>query len=71
MELSTIEKIKVIMKRKNMTLVDLANATGQSSQNLSNKFRRDKLNEAEIKELAEAMGCTAEVVFRFPDGETL
>ena len=59
------------MKRKNMGLGDLASASGQSSQNLSNKFRRNKLNEAEIKDLAEALGCTAEVIFHLPDGETL
>ena len=49
MPLSMSEKIKVILKRRNMTLGDLADKTGQSRQNLSNKMSRT---------IAAALDCT-------------
>ena len=41
MPLSMSEKIKVVLGRRNMTLGDLAEKTGQTRQNLSNKMSRD------------------------------
>ena len=35
------EKIKIILGRRNMTLAQLAELTGQSRQNMSNKMSRD------------------------------
>lgn len=71
MAMTASEKIKIILKRVGMTAGELADATGQTRQNLSNKMARDDLKEAEIKRLAEALGCAAEVVFTLPDGSTL
>ena len=68
MALSIGEKIKIIMKRRNMTMADLAEATGQSRQNLSNKMTRDKFDEKETREIAAAMGCEVETTFTLPDG---
>lgn len=69
MELTVAEKIRVLLRRKNMTLGDLADAMGQSRQNLSNKMRRNNFQESDIRAIAEALGCTVEVIFTFPDGE--
>ena len=41
-----------------MTLAQLAEKLGQSRQNLSNKMSRDNFTEKELKEIAEALGCT-------------
>lgn len=68
MALSIGEKIKIIMKRQNMTMADLAEATGQSRQNLSNKMARDKFDEEETRKIAAAMGCEVETTFTLPDG---
>ena len=38
MSISMGEKIKIVLKRRNMTLGELAEITSQSRQNLSNKF---------------------------------
>ncbi len=68
MEMTAAEKIRLIAKRMNKSMGDLATATGQTRQNLSNKMARENLSEKEIAALAEAMGCTAKVVFMLPDG---
>lgn len=52
------EKIRIILKRKNMTLAQLAEKLGQSRQNMSNKMSRDNFTEKEINEIAEALNCT-------------
>lgn len=45
MPLSMGEKIKIVLGRRNMTLAQLAEATGQSRQNMSNKMSRDNFSE--------------------------
>ena len=67
MALTAGEKIKILMKRRGMTLGDLAEKTNQSRQNLSNKMTRDNFSEKEIKEIAEALGCKYEPVFVMED----
>lgn len=71
MEMTTSEKIRVIAKRVNMNMGDLAEATGQTRQNLSNKMNRNNLSEKEIAALAAAMGCTVEIKFKLPDGSVI
>ncbi len=68
MNMTVSEKLRIILKRTNKGMGDLAEATGQSRQNLSNKFNRGNFSEKEIYAAAEALGCTAEVIFRLPDG---
>ncbi len=68
MRINAAEKLRVIMRRNNITMTDLAKATNQSRQNLSNKMRNANFTEKEIHRLAEGLGCTADVVFTLPDG---
>lgn len=58
MPLSMGEKIKVVINRRNMTLSELAEKTGQSRQNLSNKLSRDNFTEKELQVIAAALNCT-------------
>lgn len=58
MPLTMGEKIKIILKRRNMTLAQLAEKTGQSRQNMSNKMSRDNFTEKDLKEIATALDCT-------------
>lgn len=67
MSLTTSEKIKVVLKRRGMTMGDLADRTGQTRQNLSNKMSRDNFSEKEIKEIAAALDCEYEAYFVMRD----
>ena len=67
MPLSMGEKIKVVLGRRNMTLGKLADKTGQSRQNLSNKISRDNFSEKELREIAFALDCTYHAGFTMND----
>jgi len=56
------------MKRKGISMGDMAEGTGQTRQNLSNKMKRDDFSESEIKKMAAVIGYTADIVFRDIDG---
>lgn len=49
--------IRVILKRRGMTVAQLADLTKQTRQNLSNKLVRDNFQEQDIKTIAEALNC--------------
>lgn len=68
MNMTASEKIRIIAKRVNMSIGELAEATGQTRQNLSNKLSRDNLSQNDLISLASAMGCTVEIKFTLPDG---
>jgi transcriptional regulator with XRE-family HTH domain len=72
MPLTAAEKIKIILRRKNMTSGQLADILGQTRQNLSNKMSRDNFSEKELREIAAALGCEIEVKFTMTEtGETV
>lgn len=72
MQLTTSEKIKVIIGRRNMTISDLAIKIGTSRQNLTNKFARDNFSEKEIEQIATALDCSFSINFTLNDtGETI
>ena len=61
--LTTVEKIKVIMKRNNFTMTELANQLNCSRQNLSNKMSRNNFDEKEPTAIADVLGCELEINF--------
>ena len=67
MPLSMGDKIKIVLRRRGMTLGDLAEKTGQSRQNLSNKMSRDNFSENELMTIASALGCTYHAGFTLND----
>lgn len=72
MPLSMGEKIKIVLKRRNMTLGELADKTGQSRQNLSNKISRDNFTEKDLQVIAMALDCTYTASFTMNDtGEVI
>ena len=71
MSMSAGEKIKTIMTRQKVSMGDMAEQTGQSRQNLSNKMKRDDFSESEIRKMASVLGCTVEVVFRDAEGNVV
>ena len=68
MDISVAEKLRLIMKRQNMTMGKLAEASGQTRQNLPNKMTRGNFTEKDIESLASALGCSAKIIFVLPDG---
>ena len=67
MKLSSSEKIKLLLGRRNMTLAELATRIGSSRQNLSNKMSRSNFSEKELHTIAEALDCRVDVVFVMND----
>ena len=61
--LTTVEKIKVIMKRNNFTMTELANQLNCSRQNLSNKMSRNNFDEKELTAIADVLDCALEINF--------
>ena len=72
MNLTTYEKIMVVLKRRNMTISELAEKTGQTRQNLHNKLKRNNFQEKELQAIAKALDCKFESFFVMNDtGETV
>lgn len=72
MPLTFSEKIKVILKRKNMTVSDLADILGTSRQNLTNKLSRDNFQEKEMLDISKKLNCTYKGIIVMNDtGEEL
>lgn len=67
MPLTAGEKIKVILGRRNMTIVQLAAAIDTTRQNLTNKLSRDNFNEKELKAIANVLGCDFDAAFTMRD----
>lgn len=53
MPLSFGEKVKVLLKRHNMTVTELAALLGTSCQNLTNKLSRDNFQKRNVGNLPE------------------
>ena len=61
--LTTTEKIRLIAQRNNLTLGALAERSGQTRQNLSNKLGRGDFKESELRNIAEVLGCELKINF--------
>ena len=63
MDITASEKIRILVKRKGKSMGDLADLTGQSRQNLSNKMKRDNFTIAELNKIAAALDCSVSISF--------
>ena len=71
MPLTMGEKLRILIKRKKVTISELATLIETSNQNLSNKLTRDNFSEKELQQIAEAFGCKFEGFFIFDDGDKI
>lgn len=55
--LNNSEQIKVICKRKKITLTSVAKVLGLSIQNFSNRLTKNNLEEDELHQIAEILNC--------------
>ena len=69
MNFKASEKIRYVLIKQNVSNGELAERTGQSRQNLSNKLTRDKFTTQELEEIAVALGVTFDACFIMPNGE--
>ncbi len=61
------EKIKILLVKRKISLKELSEKLKCTSQNLSNKLRRDNFSESELREIAEALNCTLDISFVMND----
>lgn len=61
------EKIRVILKRRNMTIKDLARILETSQENMSAKLKRDNFSEKDLIQLCQALNCSYEVTITLND----
>lgn len=71
MKLSMGEKIRILLRRKNVTIVELSTRLDTTNQNLANKLKRDNFSTKELDEIAEALGCVFEGYFVENDGDRI
>jgi len=52
-----------LVKAGNISLAELARRTGQTSQNLHNKYSRNVFKVSELEKIAEALDCELKIQF--------
>ena len=65
------EKIRILLRRKKITISALAKMIETTRQNLTNKLNRDNFTEKELQQIAEVLGCSFEGYFILPDGDRI
>lgn len=63
MGITTAEKIRLIVGRRGVTIGEVAEATKQTRQNLSNKLKRNDFKESELLQFAEFLNCELKIIF--------
>ena len=61
------EKIRLILEKRNMTYLELANRLGITKQYLYRKLHRKHIPEDELIRIAEELNCTYESSFTLND----
>lgn len=68
MKLTMGEKIRILLKRKNVTIVELSKRLKTTNQNMANKFKGDNFSVNELEAIAKALDCEFEGFFVDKDG---
>ena len=68
-QIDLTKKLKRAMLELDLTQTKLAERSGQTQKNLSNKMARNDFKLSEYQRLVEALGCTLEVNIVLPTGE--
>lgn len=62
-ELNIEEKIRLILKRKGMTIQSLSDGMGQTRQRVHQAFRHGSFDSEWLEKVANAMGCKLKITF--------
>lgn len=65
------EKIRILLKRKNVTILELSKRLETTNQNMANKFKRDNFSMNELEEIAKALDCEFEGFFVDKNGDRI
>lgn len=65
--MSMTEKIKIMLVKRKMSVVDLAKILQCSSTNIYNKLKRDNFSEKELNQIAEVLNCDFKGIFIMKD----
>lgn len=65
------ENLKIAMIKQNTTQTKLAELTGQTQKNLSNKMGRNDFKLSEYEKLVNALGCKLIIEIELPNGERI
>ncbi len=57
------KNIKICLLQKNIQMKELAEKTGQTQQNLTNKMRSNNFRISELEEIAAALNASVEIKF--------
>ncbi|QRN85613.1 helix-turn-helix domain-containing protein [Clostridia bacterium] len=71
MKLTMGEKIRILLKRKNVTIIELSKRLGTTNQNMANKLKRDNFSVNELEAIGEALDCEFEGYFVEKNGERI
>lgn len=71
MKLTMGEKLRILLKRKNVTIIELSKRLGTTNQNMANKFKRDNFSIKDLEDIAEALDCEFEGYFVDKNGERI
>lgn len=71
MKLTMGEKLRILLKRKNVTIIELSQRLGTTNQNMANKFKRDNFSMKELEAIADALDCEFEGYFIDKNGERI
>ena len=61
------EKIKILLVKKNMSVVQLADLLKTTPQNIYSKLKRDNFSEKELNEIASVLGVRYFGNFEMPE----
>lgn len=67
MSISAGEKIRLVLRRRGMTITQLAERMKTSRQNISNKLARDNFTEQELRAFCDALECDCDIVLTLRD----
>ena len=67
--MATSEQLKILCVKLNISVSELARRCGTSPQAFSQKMKREGFTPAELKEVADTVGCKYESSFILPNGE--
>lgn len=71
MRLSFGEKMRVMMKRRGVSVQEVADRLGVSRQNVNQRLNADKFTLDDMEEYAAAIGCGIEIeITELPEGGT-
>lgn len=67
-KMTIVQKIKMALAYKDMTVADLARAIGTTPSAFNQRLKTDKFSKEELERIAGIIGADYIAEFRFPDG---